>query len=63
MSKTLEKPKSVGKATVFINARLIDPASNRDEAGGLLIKDGIIADIGSHLRRNAPEAPTLPPRR
>jgi len=41
--------------TAFINARLIDPASNRDEPGGVLIEDGKIADIGSHLRRNAPE--------
>jgi dihydroorotase len=42
-------------ATAFINARLVDPASNRDEPGGLLVKDGNIADIGPHLRRNAPE--------
>ena len=41
--------------TVFINARLIDPASGRDEPGGLLVRDGIIADLGPHLRRNAPE--------
>ena len=42
-------------ATVFINARLIDPASGRDEPGGLLVRGGIIADLGPHLRRNAPE--------
>lgn len=41
--------------TVFINARLVDPASGRDELGGLLVEDGRIADLGSHLRRNAPE--------
>src|SRR5262249_15968397 len=41
--------------TVFINARLVDPAGNRDEPGGLLVKDGLIADLGGHLRRNAPE--------
>lgn len=41
--------------TVFINARLIDPASDRDELGGLLVVDGNIADLGPHLRRNAPE--------
>ena len=40
--------------TVFINARLIDPASGRDEPGGLLVEDGVIADLGGHLRRNAP---------
>ena len=47
--------KSAARPSVFINARLIDPASNRDEPGGLLVKDGVIADVGGHLRRNAPE--------
>ena len=42
-------------ATVFINARLIDPASGLDEPGGLLVRDGVIADLGAHLRRNAPD--------
>jgi dihydroorotase len=46
---TAERP------TVFINARLIDPATERDEPGGLLVREGKIADIGPHLRRNAPE--------
>ncbi|MFA5955862.1 dihydroorotase [Hyphomicrobium sp.] len=59
MRKPIEKPKSVGPATVFINARLVDPASNRDEPGGLLVKDGLIADLGAHLRRNAPEGATV----
>jgi dihydroorotase len=59
MSKVIEKPKRVGKATVFINARLVDPATNRDEPGGLLVKDGLISDLGSHLRRNAPEGTTV----
>ena len=53
--KPMEKARSNNKPTVFINARVIDPASNRDEPGGLLVKDGLIADIGAHLRRNAPE--------
>src|SRR6478609_1837124 len=43
------------EAVTFINARLIDPASGRDEPGGLVVRDGEIADLGSHLRRNAPE--------
>ncbi len=43
------------EATAFLNARLIDPASGRDQLGGLLVKDGMIADVGEHLRRNAPE--------
>ena len=53
--KSFEKARSHCKPTVFINARIIDPSSNRDEPGGLLVKDGLIADIGAHLRRNAPE--------
>jgi dihydroorotase len=43
------------EATAFLNARLIDPASGKDEPGGLLVKEGAIADLGGHLRRNAPE--------
>lgn len=43
------------EGTVFLNARLIDPATRKDEPGGLLVKDGIIADLGPHLRRNAPD--------
>ena len=43
------------EATAFLNARLIDPASGKDEPGGLLVKDGVIADLGAKLRRNAPE--------
>jgi dihydroorotase len=43
------------EATAFLNARLIDPASGKDEPGGLLVADGTIADLGGHLRRNAPE--------
>jgi dihydroorotase len=43
------------EATAFLNARLIDPASGKDQPGGLLVRDGVIADVGDHLRRNAPE--------
>ena len=44
---------------VLINARVIDPASGRDEPGGVLIEDGIIADVGPHFRRNAPSGTTV----
>ena len=50
-----EKPKPSRTPQVFLNARLIDPESGRDELGGLLVQDGLIADLGPHLRRNAPE--------
>lgn len=53
-SKAPEKALPEGKATVFINARIVDPSTNRDEPGGLLVNDGLITDIGPHLRRNAP---------
>jgi dihydroorotase len=46
-------------ATAFLNARLVDPASGRDEPGGLLVADGVIADLGAHLRRNAPAGATV----
>jgi dihydroorotase len=45
--------------TAFLNARLMDPASGRDEPGGLLVTDGVIADMGPHLRRNAPAGATV----
>jgi dihydroorotase len=48
-------PDHKDEATAFLNARLIDPASGKDQLGGLLVKDGVIADVGEHLRRNAPE--------
>ncbi len=44
-----------GETTAFLNARIIDPASGKDQPGGLLVKDGLIADVGDHLRRNAPD--------
>lgn len=53
----MRKPESAADdgAVTFLNARLLDPASGRDEPGGLLVRDGIIADMGPHLRRNAAE--------
>jgi len=48
-------PPTSDETTVFLNARILDPASGRDEPGGLLVRGGVIADLGPHLRRNAPE--------
>lgn len=31
------------------NARLVDPSNGRDEMGGILIENGFITDIGTHL--------------
>ncbi len=36
---------------LFINARLIDPASGLDQQGALLVRDGRIADLGQNLGR------------
>lgn len=41
--------------TAFINARLIDPETGRDEPGGLLVRDGVIETISTKLHRNAPD--------
>src|SRR5262245_51456779 len=52
MRKTEAGPQ---EAVTFLNARLVDPASGRDEPGGALVDNGVIVDVGAHLRRNAPE--------
>lgn len=54
MKRSLQPTEAPG-ATAFINARLVDPASGRDEPGGLLVVGHEIADLGPHLRRNAPQ--------
>ena len=41
------------KRLAFRNARLIDPASNLDARGGLLIENGKIADVGPRLFNDA----------
>ncbi|MEZ5774852.1 MAG: dihydroorotase [Hyphomicrobiaceae bacterium] len=39
----------------LFNARLLDPATGRSERGGVLVENGLVADCGPHLRRNAAE--------
>ena len=34
---------------LFFNARIVDPASGRDERGGVLVRAGLIVDAGPHL--------------
>lgn len=36
----------------LINARLLDPATNTDTVGGILIQDGKILDWGSHIKED-----------
>ena len=57
--KKTQSTEDADRPTVLINARLIDPATGRDEPGGLLMRDGRIADLGPHLRRNAPDGATV----
>ncbi|MEE2566817.1 amidohydrolase family protein [Hyphobacterium marinum] len=40
----------MSRAFAILNARLVDPASGRDEAGGLLVENGRIVDIGPAVR-------------
>jgi dihydroorotase len=37
--------------TVIYNGRVIDPASGRDEKGGVLIENGVIADVGAGVAK------------
>lgn len=43
------------KPTALINAMLLDPVKETLKPGGLLIKDGLIAQISANMRRNAPK--------
>jgi dihydroorotase len=42
-------------STLFTNARLLDPASNRDGKGEVLVDDGKIVAVGSNLKRDGAE--------
>jgi dihydroorotase len=39
----------MSRRTLFLNARLIDPATGLDVKGGLLAENGNIVDVGSHI--------------
>ncbi|MCP8939862.1 dihydroorotase [Alsobacter sp. SYSU M60028] len=44
---------------LLANARLVDPATGREEFGDLLVEDGLIADFGAALRAARPEGATV----
>jgi dihydroorotase len=46
-------PGQSSRAIALVNARLVDPATDLDQQGGLLIKDGAIADLGPHIAARA----------
>ena len=41
------------RAIALVNARLIEPSSRLDQRGGVLIRDGLIADLGPHVQSGA----------
>ncbi|MEH6402727.1 MAG: dihydroorotase [Sneathiella sp.] len=44
----------------LLNARLLDPATNTDIIGGVLIKDGLVLDWGTHIKADIlPEGATF----
>ncbi|MBI1275104.1 amidohydrolase family protein [bacterium] len=54
MKQTFTKPTGKqAKTLAFINARLVDPESGRDETGGLIAQDGLITDLGPHIKKGA----------
>ncbi len=38
-----------GGPVAFVHARLFDPATGLDGDGGLVVRDGLIADLGAHI--------------
>ncbi len=51
---------AVTSPTVLVNARLLDPASGRDEVGGCLVDDGIITNLGEDVSaQTAPQGAAL----
>ena len=48
MSPPEQKPPTPAR-TILVNARLLCPMTGRDEKGGLLIENGLIADLGPHI--------------
>lgn len=51
-SGILRPPKRQTRPLALVNARIVDPASNRDEPGGVLVEDGVIRDLGAQITRN-----------
>ncbi len=44
-------PKRQDRPLALVNARLVDPASNRDETGGVLVENGVIVATGAQVTR------------
>ncbi|WP_368412731.1 dihydroorotase [Dongia sp.] len=47
--------KKSGRPLLLVNARIVDPATKRDERGGVLVENGHIVDVGAQVtKQNAP---------
>jgi dihydroorotase len=44
-------PKKQDRPLALINARIVDPAGNRDEIGGVLVENGVIVAAGAQVTR------------
>ncbi len=44
----------ISPALLFTHGRIVDPASGRDEPGGILMENGVIRDVGPHLNQLKP---------
>ena len=49
----LDQSQCPPEAMALVNARLIDPSSRLDQLGGVLIRDGLIADFGPYIDAGA----------
>lgn len=54
-NKTNAEKKKDARPLLLVNARIVDPAANRDERGGILVDNELIVDIGPQVtKQNAP---------
>jgi dihydroorotase len=53
MQALTPNPRIPASPIALVNARLIDPSSGLDVLGGVLIADGLIADLGAHIAPGA----------
>lgn len=53
MQASLHDPRAPTPPLALVNARLVDPYSGLDQMGGVLIEEGLIADIGPHITEGA----------
>ena len=50
MNHAMPKSAKLVRPLAILNARLLDPAAKRDERGGILIQDELIADVGPQVK-------------